>query len=51
MPISKVKTIVSCMKDYAIYLINVRVFIIIIIINMARFIKLAANGMHVAALE
>jgi hypothetical protein len=50
MPISKVKTIVSCMKDYAIYLINVRVFIIIII-NMARFIKLAANGMHVAALE
>lgn len=49
MRISKVKTIVSCMKDYAIYLINVRVFIIII--NMARFIKLAANGMHVAALE
>jgi hypothetical protein len=49
MPISKVKTVVSCMKDYAIYLINVRVFIIIT--NMARFIKLAAHGMRVAALE
>ncbi len=49
MPISKVKTIVSCMKDYAIYLISFRVFIIIT--NMARFIKIAAHGMHVAALE